>query len=63
MKPNEEFKNWYATEGARTIIDQSEGKHWHEEYQKVAFHAGWTAGMAHACEIVDKVGAELGKTN
>ena len=59
MKLYDRFKAWYATEGVRTIIDHSKGKHWHEEYQKVAFHAGWTAGMAHACEIVDKLDREL----
>jgi len=61
MKLLDRFKQWYAREGVRTIVPQGEGYNAHEEYQKVAYEAGWTAGMAYACEIVDKLDKELKK--
>lgn len=61
MKLLERFKQWYARDGVRTMVQSGEGFNAHEEYQKIAYEAGWTAGMAHACEIVDKLDRELKK--
>lgn len=61
MKLYDRFKQWYAREGVRTMVAQAEGYNAHEEYQKVAYAAGWTAAMAHACDIVDKLDKELKK--
>lgn len=64
MKPNEEFKNWYATEGVRTPAYPTEGlTNHHEEYQKLAYLAGYKAAIDFCTAVVDKVGTELGKTN
>ena len=64
MKPNEEFKNWYATEGVRTPAYPVEGKtSLHEEYQRIAFEGGYKAAIDFCSAVVDKVGTELGKTS
>jgi len=63
MKPNEAFTNWYATEGVRTPVYPVEGEtNHHEEYQKLAYFAGYKAAIDYCAAVVDKVGIELGKS-
>jgi len=62
MKPNEAFTNWYNTEGIRTPVYPVEGQtNHHEEYQRLAYEAGWIAAMQYACQIVDRLEEELRK--
>lgn len=65
MKPNEEFKNWYATEGVRTPAYPVEGKtSHHEEYQRIAFEGGYKAAIDFCTVVIDRACCtELGKTN
>lgn len=61
MNINKAFNEFYATIGIRTPAPTGEGKHWHEEYQRIAFEHGCKAGMSHCESICDRVAAEIKK--
>jgi len=64
MKLTERFKQWYNTDGVRTPVYPTEGiTNHHEEYQKLAYFAGYKAAIDYCAAVVDKVGIELGKTS
>jgi hypothetical protein len=59
MNINKAFNEFYATIGIRTPAPNGEGKHWHEEYQRIAFEHGCKAGIKHCEDIVDRVGEAI----
>lgn len=46
------FKNWYASEGIRSVVPKEQ--HWHEYYQWVAFLGGAKWAEENAKKISDK---------
>jgi hypothetical protein len=55
------FNEFYQTLGIRTPAPAD--KHWHEEYQRIAFKAGANAGIKHCEDICDRIAEEINKEN
>jgi len=55
------FRKWYESEGVRTPVADKEGTTWHEQYQRLAFDAGFKIAMDHCISIIDEIEKRLKK--
>lgn len=59
MDKQQAFRDWYATEGVRTQVNQGMGFCAHEEYARVAFYAGVEKHKKHVCETIQRIHDEI----